>query len=618
MLFEDNLAVLRRHRPELAALLEVTQPGGEVLTSRSGVPTLKASGTGGQAVYVHSSYDPCKEAARLTGAFQLLPGDCMLILGLGLGYHVWELVRRHPGVDIIAVDPHPGFFRQALETIDLTDYLGKENLTLLFTSDVLGIGDAITQRVDLTTKTQVKTYLYPPLARLYPEEFADMGKAVFEGLVQSALKRNTSLFFARPWTENFVTNLEATWRSQGIKALSGAFTGVPAVIVSAGPSLDKNMHLLAQIKDSAVTLAAGTSFVPLARAGLKPDMVVSIDGGEGNATNFAGVDEDETALIFDPVVHSAIPPRFQGPRFVGCGQPHFHLFVESGLGLEKGLFTLNGYSVAITCLGVALEMGCDPIVFIGQDLAYADGRSHVRGSIYEESDQNPPQNQLFAVKGNYEETVWTDVAFLSMLRNLESEIAAVKDGRTFINATEGGARIRGTKVMTLRETIDTYVGEDVHIGRRVREIYERHEPSRDLDQLLENLRRIDRDLRELISATTKAGSLARRLRSLYAHGLPDPRPLAKIKKAFTKTDSLILSKWQANLLLQRAVYPVQVATFSDNVDRHAEMTEQEQGKMVAQQSEIFYEGLKETIDRTEKMVREVISQIEKISSEKAG
>jgi len=101
-------------------------------------------------------------------------------------------------------------------------------------------------------------------------------------------------------------------------------------------------------------------------------------------------------------------------------------------------------------------------------------------------------------------------------------------------------------------------------------------------------------------------------------GLPDQRPLAKIKKEFTKTDSLILSKWQANLLLQRAVYPVQVATFADSVDRHEELGPQEEGRMVARQSETFYEGLKETIERTENMVREVISQIERISSGIAG
>ena len=618
MLFEDNLAVVHRHRPALAAILAEARPCGEVLTSRAGFPTLKADVAGGQPVYLHSSYDPWREAARLTGDFQLMPGDTMLVLGLGLGYHVWELARRYPRVDIIAVDPHPGFFLRAMETLDLTTYLTQENLTLVFSHDVLEVGGLIAHRVDLTTRTQVKTYVYPPVARLYPEEFAELQKALFEGLVQTVLKRNTALFFARPWTENFLTNLEAAWGSQGINALFGAFTGVPAVIVSAGPSLDKNMHLLDEIRDKAVILAAGTSFKPLLRAGLKPDMVVSIDGGEANGTNFAGVDEDETALVFDPVVHSSIPPRFRGPIFAGCGQPHFHLFVDSVLGLDKGFFPINGYSVALTCLGLALAMGCDPIVFIGQDLALKDGRSHVRGSIYDEIDKTAPQEKLFEVEGNYEEKVWTDTALLSILRNLETEIAAVEDGRTFINATEGGARIRGTKIMTLRETIDAYAGKDVHIREKIREIFGRHDPARDYDKMLENMRGVDRDLLELVTVAAEGGRLARRLKSLYAHGLPDPKPLAKVKKGFAKVDSRILGKWQANLLLQRAVYPVHVATFADNADRHENMSEQEQGKMVAAQSETFYEGLKETTERTENMVREVISQIEKISSSKAG
>ena len=597
----------------MAAQLRETPPEGEVSRSRAGFPTLKARTAGG-SLYLHSSYDPWSEAAGLTEDFRLLAGDVMLVFGIGMGYHVWELARRHPRVEIIAIDPRPGFFVRAMETLDLAPYLSRTNLTLVFSHDVLEIGDLVTGRVDLTNRTQVKTYIYPPLARLYPEEFAEMQRGVFEGLVQSVIKRNTALFFAEQWTGNLLANLEATWRSQGIGVLRGAFAGMPAVVISAGPSLDKNMHLLKELEGRAVTLAAGTAFKPLAAAGLKPDMVVSVDGGEGNAENFRDVEEAQTALVFDTVIHPSIPGRFTGPRFAGCGYPYFHFFLDSVLGIDRGLFSVTGYSVALYCLGLALEMGCDPIIFIGQDLALTGGRSHVKGSIYDSYDENPPPEKLFEVDGNHGEKVLTNTVLLSFLRNLESELAAAGDGHTFINATEGGARIRGTAVMSLREAIDTRLGGDYGTRARLRDLFAGHDPAREYDRLLASLREIRRDLAELAALTGGGGRLGRRLAKLYAAGLPSPVSLARIKKAFARTDSRILAKWRANLLLERAAYPVHVATFCDHVDRHEELDAREQGAMIAAQTETFYEGLKETIQRTENMVRETISQLEKISS----
>jgi len=614
MLFEENMRLLELHQPEVAEVLRTTPPCGEVVTARSGLPTLKVPGPGGRDIHLHSAYDPWAEAARLTESFRLLPGDIMLVLGVGLGYHVFELARRCPKVNIIAIDPHPGFFRHAMETLDLSLYLNEDGPVFLFSEDPLKIGELVTKQVDLVARTHVKTYVYPPVARLYPEKLADQQQGVFEGLVQSILVRNTSLYFARSWTENLLRNLEATWRAQGINALTAAFPRVPAIIVSAGPSLDKNMHLLAEIRDKAVTLAAGTAFKPLLKAGLKPDMVVSIDGGEANARNFSDVEENETALVFDAVTHRDIPQHFLGPRFAGCGYPHFSLFLDTVLGLDKGYFPVTGYSVAMTCLGLALSMGCDPIVFIGQDLSFAGGRSHVSGSIYEETDQEKRVEKLYEVDGNYGEKVLTNMVFMSMLRNLEGTIAVVEGGRTFINATEGGARIRGTQVLSLRQAIDRYMTKDEGVRYRIRAIFDSHDPARDYDNLLDRLRDIDSDLQELGSIAGEAVGLSRRLAKLYAYGLPAAKPLEKIKKGFTRADGRLLKKWQANLLLQRAAYPVHVQTFADNVDRHEELGERERGQMVAAQSETFYHGLKETIESTEIMLRETISQLEKISS----
>ena len=52
------------------------------------------------------------------------------------------------------------------------------------------------------------------------------------------------------------------------------------------------------------------------------------------------------------------------------------------LGLNAGLLEVWG-SVVTAAFQVAVLAGCDPIVFVGTDLAYSDGLPYCRGSTYE-------------------------------------------------------------------------------------------------------------------------------------------------------------------------------------------------------------------------------------------
>jgi spore maturation protein CgeB len=80
----------------------------EVLPARSGVPTLRVNG-----IFLHSRYDPEQEAARLIDSAGLDPQCPVAVAGMGLGYHVAELVRR--GHEVHVVEPAEEVARLALE-----------------------------------------------------------------------------------------------------------------------------------------------------------------------------------------------------------------------------------------------------------------------------------------------------------------------------------------------------------------------------------------------------------------------------------------------------------------------------------------------------------------------
>ncbi|MCP4642823.1 MAG: glycosyltransferase [bacterium] len=137
------------------AVADAPLPEGLTLeASRSGEPTLKMGG-----VYLHSRYRPAEEAARLVSSADLDTEAPVIVLGLGLGYHVLELVSR--GYRVVVLEPDPAVVRLALDGP-------------MRGSDVpIGVGDPDLLRscdeFRQLSKQKPQFLVHPPTARLHPE-----------------------------------------------------------------------------------------------------------------------------------------------------------------------------------------------------------------------------------------------------------------------------------------------------------------------------------------------------------------------------------------------------------------------------------------------------------------
>lgn len=166
--------------------------------------------------------------------------------------------------------------------------------------------------------------------------------------------------------------------------LTGLFAGTPAVVAGAGPSLDSTVAELAGLRDRCVVIAVDTALRPLLHHGVRPDVVVAIDPTAPNARHLSNVPGlEHTWLMAEPSLHPASLAGFRYRTFFGrVGGFHPWPWLVAH-GVDRHLLTVWS-SVLTAAFDVAHRLGHDPILLVGADLAFGEGRVYCRHTIYEE------------------------------------------------------------------------------------------------------------------------------------------------------------------------------------------------------------------------------------------
>lgn len=330
-------------------------------------------------------------------------------------------------------------------------------------------------------------------AEVSDEIFARVNTEIRDTLAAATVDRNTVAAFGDLWIRQGLANVATIAGLPAFRA-NGEFEGVPMVIVAPGPSLAKNVHLLRELKGKAVIAAFSHTLSALKSADVVPDLVLAADM-EDLRYHFDGFATDEVeALALAYTVHPdlfALPAR----RVFAFSSNRTDTWMAELLGEDAHV--PNGGSVAHMAFSMGLEMGCNPIVLVGQDLSFPDGKvycdSNVDGAaradlaedgrsliVRDYSDgyanmqsvsgakKSQPQRTV-RVPGHDGGEVVTTVPFAMFRRWFIAQAESVSsqdDGPTLLNCTEGGTRIDGMRQLPLRDAIDAFMTEPVDVSAR--------------------------------------------------------------------------------------------------------------------------------------------------------
>lgn len=417
-------------------------------------------------------------------------GTIHVIYGLGLGYLADEFIQSLKG-KVVVYEPDLEVLAFVLSAVDFSDNLKTERLFIV--SDLKELQDIL-----------YKIYRYKSNATFSYLDYYKTHNAGFDKFVEWLKKELVLIehnfsFQVKNMYSFFNSTLKRLDKKFQLKKLTDykdALKDVPAIIVSAGPSLSKNIEALKNVKDKAVLFCVGTALGTLYKNGITPDFVNVIE--RVNTSHHYN-------LPFSKDI-SFICEQFTEPSYLDI--PFKERFLTNSLEnddarwfLEKAEeefvpFETKG-TVAYHALYSAYYLGCNPIILIGQDLAYSNGSCYSKGSKFEDlecifdAEENKYKivakdfdkfkdaycasvnwdedkkvekvkqrletfNQnLVTVPGQDNNLLPTDSVYSLFINYIQDFAVRHKDERKLFNASLGGALIKGFDVLSLNEIFQT-------------------------------------------------------------------------------------------------------------------------------------------------------------------
>lgn len=411
---------------------------------------------------LNSAYRPAAEAEKWAGQFEYSGIERrFLLFGLGNGSFLRSMLQKcSPDAKIYVYEPSLTIFFGAMEACDLKEIFEDERVCI-------GVGEAfgtsvyswLDQYVTRENDKQLLLCIHPIYEQIFPEmltKYKQERKALTDRLIAAS---NTKRAYGKSVVRNTLYNLHrfskderafllTDYRSERME--NALREGVPVVIVSTGPSLSRSIEGLRKLSEQKKVLifAVDSSLRYLLHRGIHPDYVVTIDPVKW--PKHFSMEESHNIPMFlrfdsnDKIVEQQTGDLvyFGGVQYPG------DLFASLGADVNQCFAEDTGGSVATAAFTVCLMLGFEKIVLVGQDLCY-DGQYTHAGNVVSVDEKKQGFGKVW-IPGNMQEQVLTRQDWLRYLRWFEQKIREYPKLEVW-NATEGGARIAGTKRITLTD-----------------------------------------------------------------------------------------------------------------------------------------------------------------------
>ncbi len=441
--------------------------------------------------YVHSVYNIEREMSKMISGIDI---DCETLIFLGFGYgHILSYITKNFKniKNVIIIEPSLNLFKEVIHNVEI-NFLGKLNVTLYLNITPEIVVSILTQFFTTSNKAMIISHIYFILA--YKEYYEKISKPLLKFLNNFVVEVSTVRHHIYDWMGNVVRNFKHDVIP--FEAIYEDLKGLPIIIVSAGPSLDKNILLLKEVKDRALIIAVGSAVRILHNKGVVPHLRMALDPAphEWDAV-VEGIDTSAAPLMYVGAIFHKILDEYKAPIIRLVADIDFITKYAYKKGNIEYKPIRGGFSVSNVALNVACLLGSKKIILMGQDMCYSKERIYAEGAWTSATIDIAKSNYLkeHDIFGN---EVYTMKVYLGIRTQIESVVKENSDIE-FINSTEGGLKIDNIPNIDFQDalkTLDDSINVKEILNRSISNLTNVLKSS----DILKSIKEIEKELDDLI------------------------------------------------------------------------------------------------------------------------
>ena len=583
--------------------------------------------------YLHHKENPLGEAKEIFARTENTPVSIHIIYGMGLGY-LFQTVSVGSAGTVILYEPDLNILKIAFSLVDFSCDIQKENVFIA--SDIDKAGEYIYKK----SNTKNSPYL------LITNSYRELCGAGFGEFVEKLHRMIGSYILDLKYTKQkfyplllyLAENLPELVQEPPLESIKDIYKGRTAVVVSAGPTLDRDIEIIKQNRNKFVLFVVGTAMKTLAKHNITPDFLCLIESYD-SSKQIEGLDLSEVNLITEPYSHPVLR-KFKFKNIyshISANMP-INLYWADIIGESAEEYWSKG-TVSYTAINSARILGCSRIIVVGQDLAYLEGQCYSKDSAYKDlvcaknpqtgrweitakdfeafakslsnSDNEETRKKtatrrlanlnksLYYVKSIKGEMIPTESVYAAFIKPLTEYTEKFND-REYINASMEGAQIDGFKNMPLREALGNLSD--------MQEVFVENNYNYDIKSIKDKFNNDLNKLRQIIPELEKGKSMLKSFKNnLKRQRLLTTEILKELKKISEQYLYISSDCTKENKLLD-------FITIADKLDLDYEMKmsvklEPDVISAIADKMYVFYDNAQKRIERFSSILMKSLGEI---------
>lgn len=360
--------------------MEGSFPQYIVEKSKSGNDTIAVI-SGGKKLYLHSRFDPLKEAENFKERFNPDKFDCLILLGTGLGYHLQYLREKSEKYKkIIAIDVFPGTEKMISAVPGMSFLAGLANVVFANGMKHEDLFMLLDDELDLSDFKGIDLVEHPASINIFHDYYIEIKKRITWIINKKTSDLITLNAFGKTYLKNIFKNFQHINNMRPVSGLKDAFSGFPAMVITSGPSIEKHLEMIRSHQSDFFIIAVDSVMKVLNHAGIMADFYLSVDPQAYVAEHLQSVE----STTFPVYSISSANIVFSGKEgFLSLNTHPVSQFMQQIRNIEIGSIDSLTGNVAGDAVMFADYCGFSPVAIAGFDFSFPDKKIYSRGTAYQ-------------------------------------------------------------------------------------------------------------------------------------------------------------------------------------------------------------------------------------------